>query len=68
MHVGGHQAGVQLQVALEKVERQDWDNMWHLEVAQTVEEEGVRKDTHTELGVCRDFRTSLNVSRKIWVS
>lgn len=41
---------------------------WHLEVAQTVEEEGVRKDTHTELGVCRDFRTSLNVSRKIWVS
>lgn len=31
--------------------------MWHLEVAQTVEEERARKDTHTELGVCRGFRT-----------
>lgn len=27
MHVGGHQAEVQLQVVLEKVGRQDWDNV-----------------------------------------
>lgn len=32
MHVGGQQAGVQLQVALEKVGRQDWENVWLLEV------------------------------------
>lgn len=66
MHVGGHQAAVQLLVAFwRKWEDKTGRSCGSQKLHQIVEEE--RKDMHAELGVSSALKTNFNVSRKVQV-